>query len=179
MPRSDPPDPLVREVDDLLGKLKSQPYGGSAVNVGTPKSRSGPSRPALVVGAARAEKEHAWGKVVLVASLGVALPFWPYASGCGGGLISYFAALGVLLITATWALSAAWRQRTAPAYGVGLALVVWGVGLGLTQILPRTGYAQTTAYWSCAAGMNPEPGVATEPLMAPASQEPSDLPHFF
>ena len=179
MDRSDPPDPLVREVDDLLGQLKSQPYGRSAITEGRPTRRSGPARPALVVGAARAEKEHAWGKVLLVASLGVALPFWPYASGCGAGLISYFAALGVLLMTATWALSAAWRQHTALAYGVGLALVVWGIGLGLTQILPRTGYAQSRAYWSCAAGMEPESSVVTDRPAVPATRELSDLPSFF
>ena len=174
------PDPLSREVDDLLGQLKSNPYGRPAVTVGQATTRRrGSARPALVVGAARDTDEHAWGKVLLVSTLGIALPFWPYAYGCGPGLVSYFAALGVLLVTAGWALFAAWRQRTAWAYAVGLALLVWGIGLGLTQVLPRAGYARATAYWSCHAGMGPEPSSASEPVVAPASRELSDLPPFF
>ncbi len=172
-------DPLSREVDDLLGQLQSNPYGSPAVRVGQTTRRGGSARPKLVVGAARAYKERAWRKVLLVSSLGLALPFWPYAYGCGSGLVSYFAALGVLLVTASWALSAAWRQHTAWAYGVGLALLVWGMGLGLTQVLPRTGYARATAYWNCHAGMGPERSSASEPVVAPASRELSDLPPFF
>ena len=180
MDRSEPPDPLSREVDSLLGQLKSQPYGRPDVKVGRASTEAGRrSRPALSVGAARVSTEHAWPKIVLVFALGTALPFWPYAHGCGPGLISYFAALGVLLATATWALFAAWRQHTAPAYAVGLALLLWGLGLGLTQVLPRTGYADATAYWSCRAGMEPEPSAVQLPAAAPASDDLGDLPPFF
>ena len=185
MDRSDPPDPLSREVDNLLGQLKSQPYGRPAVKLGRTTPGAGRrSRPALMVGFARVSTEHAWGKILLVSALGTALPFWPYAHGCGPGLISYFAALGVLFATATWALFAAWRQHTAPAYAVGLALLLWGGALGLTQVLPRTGYASATAYWSCRAGMDPEPGAASPPspvtgAPAPASDDLGDLPPFF
>jgi hypothetical protein len=183
MDRSDPPDPLSREVDNLLGQLKSQPYGRPAVKVGSAAQRRR-SRPALTVGAARVSTEHAWGKILLVSALGTALPFWPYAHGCGPGLISYFAALGVLLATATWALFAAWRQHTAPAYAVGLALLLWGLGLGLTQVLPRMGYASATAYWSCGAGMDPEPSSVVLPGPVPESVVPAsgglgELPPFF
>jgi hypothetical protein len=183
MDRSDPPDPLSREVDNLLGQLKSQPFGRPAVKVGC-ANRDRRSRPALMVGAARDSTEHAWGKTLLVLTLGTALPFWPYAHGCGPGLISYFAALGVLLATATWALFAAWRQQAAPAYAVGLALLLWGFGLGLTQVLPRTGYAEARAYWGCQAGMEPEPGSAPLPGKVPESPVPvsdglGNLPPFF
>ena len=118
---------------------------------------------------------------MLVASLGVGLVFWPYTNGCGLGLTSYFAALGVLLVTAAWALQAAWREHTVWAYGLGLALVVWGAGLSLTQVLPRVGYAKHTAFWSCQAGMAPQPEDTALPAeSSPAGNEPlADLPPFF
>jgi len=153
MAKQQPDDSRIsQEVDHLLGQLKSQPYG-------TPR-RSRPhivATPRPVVGVGIAREHHPWRKMVLVASLGVGLVFWPYARGCGLGLTSYFAALGVLLLTAAWALQAAWREHTAWAYGLGLAVVVWGAGLSLVQVLPRVGYARHAAYWSCRAGMDPDP----------------------
>jgi len=164
---------LDREVDDLLGQLKSDPYG-------TSKRRSGSfpsgSVSKAVVGSGVAPDYYAWTKVLLVAGLGIGIVFWPYSHQCGLGLISYFAALGVLLLTAAWGLHAAWRQRTAWAYGLGLAVVVWGAGLTMTQVLPRTGYAKATAFWSCQAGMSPATTPA-QPQVSPTATP--ELPAFF
>ncbi len=167
---------MSQEVDDLLGQLKSQPFGAA--------HRSQPrivATPSLTVGSGVVRENYPWPKVLLVASLGVGLVFWPYAHGCGLGLSSYFSALGVLLITAAWALQAAWRQRAAWAYGLGLAIVVWGAGLSLTQVLPRVGYARNAAFWSCQAGLEPPPAdAASTPQSTPAADVPlEDVPPFF
>ena len=162
---------MSQDVDDLLGQLKSQPFG--AASRSTPRITATP--PSVVVGSGVARRHHPWPKSLLVASLGVGLVFWPYAHGCGLGLTSYFAALVVLLLTAAWALQAAWRQHTAWAYGLGLAIVVWGAGLSMTQELPRVGYAKHTAFWSCEAGMAPPSPVAAPPV--PATPVPTgELP---
>lgn len=171
---------MSQDVDDLLGQLKSQTAGPAVRSepriVATPSS--------VMVGSGVARNHHPWPKSLLVASLGVGLVFWPYAHGCGLGLTSYFAALGVLLVTAAWALQAAWRQHTVWAYGLGLAIVVWGAGLSLTQVLPRVGYAKHTAFWSCEAGMAPPPAAPVDPAPAaeplPAAEVPlGDLPPRF
>jgi hypothetical protein len=171
---------MSQDVDDLLGQLKSHTSGPAIRS--KPRIVASPS--GVVVGSGVARNHHPWPKSLLVASLGVGLVFWPYAHGCGLGLTSYFAALGVLLVTAVWALNAAWRQHTVWAYGLGLAIVVWGAGLSLVQVLPRVGYARNTAFWSCQAGMAPPPAApvdaapAAEPL--PAADVPlGDLPPRF
>jgi hypothetical protein len=167
---------MTQEVDHLLGQLKSQPFGAA--------HRSNPrivATPRPVVGSGVMRANHPWPKILLVASLGVGLLFWPYAHGCGLGLTSYFSALGVLLLTAAWALQAAWRQHAAMAYGLGLAIVVWGAGLSLMQVLPRVGYAHQAAFWSCQAGLAPPPVDAAAPaetstdVVVPLA----DLPPFF
>ena len=167
---------MSREVDDLLGQLKSQPFGGAR--------RSNPrivATPRPVVGSGVVREHYPWPKILLVASLGVGLVFWPYAHGCGLGLTSYFVALGVLLVTAAWSLQAAWRQHSAWAYGIGLAIVVWGAALSLTQVLPRVGYARHSAFWSCQAGLAPPPADSESPVeSAPAGEVPlGDLPPRF
>ena len=174
LPRQDDAG-LSREVDNLLGQLKSKPFSGPGGASSRPRIVASPT-----VGGGFVTDQYPWRKVLLVASLGVGLVFWPYANGCGFGLISYLAALGVLLLTAGWALQAAWREHTALAYGLGLAVVVWGVALSLTQVLPRVGYARQAAYWSCQAGMDPAP--AAEPASQPADPATGslgDLPPFF
>jgi hypothetical protein len=167
---------MSQEVDNLLGQLKSQPFG--------PTHRSNPhivATPRPMVGSGVIRENHPWPKTLLVASLGVGLLFWPYAHGCGLGLTSYFLALGVLLLTAAWALQAAWRQHAAMAYGLGLAIIVWGAALSLTQVLPRIGYTRHAAFWSCQAGLAPPATDAASPVPAvPSSDVPlEDLPPFF
>lgn len=171
---------MSREVDDLLGQLKTKPFSGPGGASSSPRMVATPSP---VVGSGIVREHYPWVKVLLVASLGIGLVFWPYAHRCGFGLTSYFAALGVLLVTAAWALQAAWRQHTAWAYGLGLAIVVWGAGLTLTQVLPRVGYARHAAFWSCQAGMEPPPTETAPPApvtAVPAGETPlGDLPPFF
>lgn len=171
---------MSREVDNLLGQLKTKPFSGPGGASSNPRIVATP-RPMVGSGAAR--QYYPWPKVLLVASLGVGLAFWPYAHRCGLGLTTYFAALAVLLVTAAWALQAAWRQHVALAYGLGLAVVVWGAALSLSQVLPRVGYARYSAFWSCQAGLEPPPadGTPETPAAAtPADEVPlADVPPFF
>jgi hypothetical protein len=163
---------LAQEVDDLLGQLKTDPFGTRA---GNDRSGSGSGGPApIMVGSGVVPEHRAWTKALVVLALGVGLAFWPYANRCGLGLTSYMAALGVLLATAAWSLQAAWRQRSARAYALGLAILVWGAGLTLAQVLPRTGYASQVAFWSCQAGMAAQPPVGTE---AGSPTGPGTQPH--
>lgn len=86
-------------------------------------------------------------------ALGIAIVFWPYAARCGFGLTAYLAAVVTLIAAGTWSAVWTWRHRSARGHLLSLLLVLWGLVLGATEVLPRTGYAVPTdnhpANWVC------------------------------
>src|SRR5690348_5855548 len=70
-----------------------------------------------------------WLRVLLAALLAGALPFWPYARGCGLCLYLYLGAAAVAVIAGLWASSSTWQRRRARAHVVALLVVLWGLGL--------------------------------------------------
>jgi hypothetical protein len=114
-----------------------------------PLSPSAPTRTAVALTPLRGSAARAWARLALVVALGAALPFWPYARGCGVGLLLYLGAVAVLLAAGTWAATHAWRYRRAAAHVLALAAIGWGAGLAAREVLPRIGYARVTATWAC------------------------------
>jgi len=99
-----------------------------------------------------------WGaflRLALATALGVGILFWPYEHGCGGGLAGYLVAVIAVVAGGLWSSIWTWRHRTARAHVLSLLLVLWGVVLGATELLPRIGYAKNDparpAGFSCAA----------------------------
>ena len=80
-------------------------------------------------------------RLVLVAALGVALAFWPYANTCGSGLAGYLAVEIVIIVGGLWVAVSTWRARLPKMHMVSLLIVLIGLVLVATEILPRVGYA--------------------------------------
>jgi hypothetical protein len=92
-------------------------------------------------------------RLVLAVALGVGMLFWPYSARCGVGLFGYLGAASMVVVAGVWSSIWSWRHRSGQAHVLSLLLIVWGVVLGATEILPRVGYAvpdaQHPAIWMC------------------------------
>ena len=104
----------------------------------------------------------AWLRLLLAMALGVGITQWPYARGCGVLLYGYLGAVAGVIVAGLWSAVWSWRTRSAFAHALSLGLVAWGALLGAREVLPRVGYARTSADWLC-----PADGAAA-PRSAPA-----------
>jgi hypothetical protein len=82
-------------------------------------------------------------------ALALAMPFWPYGRGCGIGLATYLAAAVVVVLAGIWGAVSSWRRHRALAHIVALLVTLWGLGLVMTEVLPRVGYAKQMIRWTC------------------------------
>ena len=97
-----------------------------------------------------------WGRVGLGVVVGSAVTQWPYERACDWWLLLYLAVVVVTMVTGMWAAASAWQARLALAHVDALATILWGLGLGAHEVLPRVGYAKQRAVWRC-------PALATSP----------------
>jgi hypothetical protein len=105
-----------------------------------------------------------WGaflRLALATALGVGILFWPYPTRCGFGLAGYLAAVAAVFAGGVWSSVWTWRHRTARAHVLSLLLILWGMVLGATELLPRLGYARPDparpSGWTCSAPSTPAP----------------------
>ena len=91
--------------------------------------------------AERASAIGAAGRLVLVLALGVGLWFWPYPRECGRGLFTFIAAEAVFIAGGVWIASYTWRHGMPRTHILALLVVLAGLGLIATEVLPRNGYA--------------------------------------
>ncbi|MES2177249.1 MAG: hypothetical protein V4550_05235 [Gemmatimonadota bacterium] len=101
----------------------------------------------------------------LATVLAVGILFWPYPSRCGVGLAGYLTAVSAVTLGGLWSSVWTWRHRTARAHILSLLLIVWGLVLAASEILPHAGYAKPDAArpvgWSCVAPVPPMTGTPT------------------
>ncbi|HEY9516629.1 MAG TPA: DUF308 domain-containing protein [Gemmatimonadaceae bacterium] len=94
-----------------------------------------------------------FSRLVLAVALGVAMLFWPYSTRCGVGLFAYLGAALMVIVAGVWTARWTWRHHSGQAHILSLLLIVWGVILGATEVLPRVGYAlpdaRHPAVWMC------------------------------
>jgi hypothetical protein len=83
----------------------------------------------------------AGARLILVFALFAALWFWPYANACGVGLFSYVAVQAVIVAGGVWVAATTWRYRLAKMHILSLLIILVGLGLIASEVLPRTGYA--------------------------------------
>jgi hypothetical protein len=88
-------------------------------------------------------------RLLLSVVLGVAILFWPYDARCGLGLTGYLFAVTAVAAGGVWSAIWTWRHRTGPAHVLSILLIMWGLMLGATEVLPRIGYAKEALSWSC------------------------------
>lgn len=137
-------DKELADIDRLIAK---QPA--------SPPAKTGPAAPAAraqapALAPARGPSGLAvWIRVGLGAVLAVGMTQWPYAHSCGLALLLYAGAIGVVGLVGLWGAVAAWRRRMGLAHVLALGVVLWGLILAGTILLPRIGYASETAGWLC------------------------------
>lgn len=119
---------------------------------------AGPPRPAQPAPAdAGPAPQHAgpraatttWLRVLLVLTLAVAMPLWPYPKGCGIGLFVYLAAASVVVLAGVWAAVSTWHRRRPVGHILAILVLLWGLGLVAAELLPRVGYAKSAIRWTC------------------------------
>ena len=92
-----------------------------------------------------------WCRVALIVTLAIMMLAWPYFRDCGLPLFGYLSAVLALLAAGAWITVMSWQLRSAAAHTVSLLLLLWGLVLAASEILPRTGYAAASASWQCRA----------------------------
>lgn len=101
--------------------------------------------------AERNEKLGIWARLLVVATLGTAILWWPYGRSCGFGLALYMAATTMIIVGGLWVVGCTWTCRMARTHAAAMLVALWGAGLMAAEILPRIGYASTSAVWFCGA----------------------------
>jgi len=147
---SDPPrdwDKELARIDRAMARLPDSPT--------TDPAR--PAQPAPAGAGAAAVPQRAgpraatttWLRVLLVLTLAVAMPLWPYPKGCGFGLFVYLAAASVVILAGVWAAVSTWRRRRPVGHILAILVLLWGLGLVAAEMLPRVGYAKAAIRWTC------------------------------
>ncbi len=93
-------------------------------------------------------------RIGLSLAVGVGIVFWPYTHDCGSGLFWFLGAAVVVVVGGLWSVFWTWRGRMPRAHALSIVIVLWGLALSATEVVPRTPYmassaAATSARWFC------------------------------
>jgi hypothetical protein len=139
-----------RDWEKELAKIDKQLESVSDAQLFPEKKSASPAQQAQV--ASDRATTPSWPAIVRLAlsvALGVGILFWPYANRCGIGLAGYLAVVTAVATSGLWSAVWTWRHRTGRAHALSILLIVWGLVLGATEVLPRIGYAKQALPWSC------------------------------
>jgi len=110
-------------------------------------------------------------RLILVFALFVALALWPYERACGVGLFEYLGVELVIIVGGLWVAFTTWRHRLPKMHTLSLLIVLTGLVLMATEILPRIGYAAVDPkhppQFSCPETQNPAPRTSSTQNPAP------------
>ena len=105
----------------------------------------------------------AGARLILVFALFGALAVWPYENDCGSGLFGYLFAEAAIVAGGLWVAFTTWRARLPKLHAVSLLVVLVGLGLIATEVLPRNGYAKVDPKhppaFSCPESKTSEPAI--------------------
>jgi hypothetical protein len=149
-------------VNQLVSELRANgstigtrtPQGVTFRGFSSPGEARANSHPVLTLPpphAARPATSGVWGRVALGVLLGAALTQWSYDRACGAALLVYLSAIAFVIVTGMWGAVFAWIGRLPAAHVVALATILWGIVLGMHEVLPRLGDTPTVAAWWCAS----------------------------
>ena len=145
-------DKLLKQLPGADPTLRGDPSPSMGITTG-PRPRPGQVvggvRPAGARGPTPGQIAGLWGMMLLGVAVGVGMLAWPYAHACGFPLFAYLGAVTAVLLLGGWTAVTAWRYRVAAVHAIALVITFWGIVLAAEQLLPRIGYARTSATWSC------------------------------
>jgi hypothetical protein len=139
-----------RDWDKELAKIDKQLESVSDAQLFPEKKGAAPAQKTQV--ATERAATSSWPaivRLVLSVALGIAILFWPYANRCGLGLSGYLVAVTAVATSGIWSAVWTWKHRLGRAHALSVLLIVWGLVLGATEVLPRIGYAKQSLSWSC------------------------------
>jgi len=142
-------DKELAKIDKAIDRL---PAGGAPAPAPAPPGAAAPARRVEAAPAPLSRGGRpltTWLRVLLVLTLAVAMPFWPYEHRCGVNLYLYLAAAGVLALAGVWGAVRSWQTRIGLAHVLSLFTVLLGLALGAAEVLPRIGYAAAHLAWTC------------------------------
>ena len=166
-----PPRDWDKELAQIDKLIAAGGAGGAGAGAQTPAAPATGAAPAPRAARAPAVHERVpgrrgvlftWVRLLLGLALGVAITQWPYVRGCGIPLFGYLVAVAGVIVAGLWSAASSWRSKSALAHVLSIALFCWGGVLAAREILPRVGYARTTASWFCPVG-GTAPGTPTKP----------------
>ncbi len=142
-------DKEMADIDRLI--QASPPAPGRAPGPAQVPAKPAAGKPPVAREPAPARRAVAgtWARALAGAVLAGAMTQWPYAHGCGGGLLLYTLAAAAVTLAGGWGAVAAWRSRLAAAHILSLVVIGWGFGLLAAIVLPRIGYAAVAQTWLC------------------------------
>ena len=139
-------DAEMKKIDQQLASI---PAGAPPARAQAPSAGA----PPIAMGKPETSTFGVMARLGLACVLGVAIVFWPYSARCGVGLAGFLGAVGTLIVAGVWSSIWTWKHRAAKAHLVSLLLVGWGLTLAAMDVLPRVGYAKTSANhpanWTC------------------------------
>ncbi len=140
-------DAEMRKIDQQLASIPAQ-----AATPQRAQPQGAPPAP-MATGKPETSTFGVMARLGLACALGVAIVFWPYTARCGLGLAGYLGAVTTLVVAGVWSSIWTWKHRAAKAHTVSLLLLTWGLVLAAADVLPRVGYAKTSANhpanWTC------------------------------
>ena len=147
-------DKEMAAIDQVIAK------GGYVAPSGAPAAHSaGGGAPAAATAVAAPARPQGglhhffavWGRTLLGLGLAIGLANWPWVHHCGAWLYFYLSAVLILALAGLWIMRVSWVRRVGLSHVLGLLILGYAVWLGSAEILPRVGYANAAATWSCPA----------------------------
>jgi len=121
----------------------------------------------------RAAAIGAGARLILVFALFGALAIWPYAKDCGAGWFGYIGAEAVIVAGGLWVAFTTWRHRLPKMHTLSLVIILVGLVLIASEVLPRTGYAsvdpKNPPHLWCPETSAPPPSTGSRTRLAPPS----------
>ena len=166
-------DKELAQIDKLIaGSGQASPPAAAGPGPAPAAPRRAPAPASAPAAGGRGSGLFTWVRLLLGLAVGIGITQWPYERGCGVLLFGYLAAVGGVIVAGLWSAVSSWRTRSRVAHVLSVALVFWGAVLGAREVLPRVGYAKTSATWLCRVG-------GSAPAPAPAPQPPAKAPGAF
>ncbi len=150
-------DKEMAEIDKMISTNPAPPAGSStpptSVAARTGAAPGSAPAPRATVPAAPATRPRdtlgVWLKTILGALGFAALMVWPYGTACGTPLYGFLVGATAVAASGIWTMGSAWKHRRGLAHIVGVFILLGGLALIGSEILPRIGYAAVAKTWTC------------------------------